>query len=178
MYEMESETEAAQVSTHGPRFLFFGLLLWNIVQVGLTVEQWPLRVAIQFNAQGQARGWASREAHLWMWLGLSVLLPAFMVGIFASIRYFPPQMINIPNRHYWLAPERRETSLRMVSRMGYGFACMLLLFLAGLYWILLLANQAAPPQLSAPAMWLALGLYLTAVAGWLIALYRRFRLPN
>jgi hypothetical protein len=148
------------------------------VQVGLTVEQWPLRVAIQFNAQGQAGGWASRESHLLMWLGLVVLLPAFIVTVFSSIGFFPTQMVNLPNREYWLAPERRATTLLKLSRMGYGFASMLLIFLGGLYWMLLAANQAAPPQLPSQAMWITLGLYLAAVAGWLVALYRGFRLPR
>lgn len=159
------------------KLVCFALLLANIVQVGLTVQQWPQRVAIQFNAAGQPGGWASREAHLLLWLAMVVLLPLFMMGVFYSVRFLPDQLINIPHREFWLAGERREQSVRQISRMGYWFTCLLLLFFAVLYWILLAANQAVPPRLPALAMWLLLASFLLAVGGWLVVFYAKFRTP-
>src|SRR5579872_5795647 len=138
----------------------------------LTYPLLPERVATHFDAAGAPNGWMSRAAHLWticgFWFGLSL----FEIGAFYAIRFFPPTLLNLPRRDYWLAPERRDESFAFVLRSGVWLACLQSLFLLGLHLFVVAGNRTQPARLSS-GFWLLMACFLAVVGGWTYALIRR-----
>ncbi len=155
------------------------LTVFLLCQIGfvaamvLTFDRLPERVAAHFDAAGQANRWVYRTSHIWMTGALGVGLSALTLGIFYSIRFFPPSMINLPRRDYWLGAERREETLGWVFRAGVWLASAEVLFMLGLHLLVVSANEASPPHLSSGAWFLA-GLFVAFIIVWIGVLFRRF----
>jgi hypothetical protein len=82
----------------------------------------PATIATHFDARGLPNGWMPKEGLLWMNFALFSTLGA----LFA---FFPVRLMNLPNKSYWLAPERAaetETFVR-ASNMRMGAATLILL---------------------------------------------------
>lgn len=114
-----------------------------------------------------------RTAHLWTMAaiggGLSVLLP----GVFYCLRFLPVSGINLPNRDYWLSPERRGETYRVFFAAGLWLAALQVLLMLGLYLLVVEANASQPPRMS-DAVWLLGGGYLLAIGVLIYLLVRRF----
>ena len=87
----------------------------------------------------------------------------------------PPQLIDLPNKQYWLAPERRAATLDSLSSMGLPFAFALVVFLCFVHWLVLKANAVQPAQLAEVPLLVGLAVLGVATLLWLLALFRRFR---
>jgi serine/threonine-protein kinase len=108
----------------------------------------PPRVASHFNAAGNPDAEMSRESHIALMAAVGMGLPLALVCIFYSIRWLPTSIVNMPNRQYWLAPERRaETSNRMLQ-FGLWLATLEALLLLGIHLLVVAANRAQPVRLS------------------------------
>ncbi len=149
----------------------FVVMLWR------TADLFPARVATHFGLDGEANGWMSRRGHLWFMTGFGLGLPVVIVALHYAARFFPNESINLPNKGYWLAPGRRESSLRWVLRHSLWLASLVLAFMLALHFIILQANRVSPPHLPGWAMTGVLGVFLAAVGCWVARLYFAFRRP-
>nr|WP_303652436.1 DUF1648 domain-containing protein [Paludisphaera mucosa] len=134
-----------------------------VVAVAATYSRLPARVASHFAADGRADGWSSRPAY-----AAILLLGAAAVAIFCAVpvnlaRVVPDEMINLPNREYWLAPERRRETLDRLSALGLAIAAATTALFLAVHLEIVRAHREDPPRLP-----LAEGLVL--IAGYLIAL--------
>lgn len=115
----------------------------------------------------------SRTAHLWTMAafggGLSVLLP----GLFYCLRFLPVSGINLPNREYWLAPERRDETYRVFFVAGVWLASLQVLLMIGLHLLVVDANASQPPRMSNSVFMLGGG-FLLAIGVLIYLLVRRF----
>ena len=144
----------------------------------LTIEQLPERVASHFGSDDDPDGWMTRASYIVFILSFLLVYPvliAFLIGFLPRIK---PDWVNFPNRDYWLAPERREESLKFLSAHGYWFGCLLLLLVIGVHYAILMANRSDTPTLP-------LGIFIPLLAGflsgfmvWLVVILRRFRKPR
>ncbi|MBX3417048.1 MAG: DUF1648 domain-containing protein [Pirellulaceae bacterium] len=85
-----------------------------LVGLGLLVWYWPQlpeNIATHFDEHGLPNGLLSKPTAVMLSAGLVTLLPLFFVGISVVIRWMPTSTINLPNREYWLAPERRDAAM-------------------------------------------------------------------
>jgi hypothetical protein len=160
---------------HNPLFVLLILTAIDGLMLGATRRQLPPSVASHFDIRGNADGWSDTETFVLVFAVLSLGLPLMMVGIFRLTRYLPPSLINLPNRDYWLAPERREETYSVLLRQSLWLACLVQVYVMGLYLLALEANFHDPAQLSVPAMLGLLAGFLLGVAYWVVLLYRRFR---
>jgi hypothetical protein len=146
-----------------------------ITGIALTVDWLPARVASHFGANGLANGFMARDVYLVFAIGMVVVPPALVgLTVTLSLRYFP-QFLNIPNRDYWLAPERRDDTATYLQGHSAWLAALLGLFALGIHLLVVRANRSVPAQLeNGPflAMLLAFGIVMVA---WIGALARRFR---
>ena len=78
-------------------------------------ELLPARVATHFDSAGLPNGWMERDVHLMFSVGLVAFLSALFLLARFSITRLPPSRLNIPNKAYWLAPERRDETVRRVA---------------------------------------------------------------
>ena len=111
------------------RVLFIVLL---VLCVGQSLYYYPLlpdRVASHFGASGQPDAWADKEILVKIYLGVVAFIAILFPGIGFLISKTPPSMINLPNKDYWLSPERRQDTMDTLSRqfLWFGSATLLLL---------------------------------------------------
>jgi len=158
---------------HAPAFvlvLLYGALL---VLLFSTVPDMPQRVAIHFNAEGEADNWAGRTTHALFIAGLPLLITALFAGLAALTTRFP-KLLNIPRRDYWLAPERLRFTAALMLRWLLWLACLITIFFGALHWIVLLANQTQPAKLSMSHLLPLVMHFLIACMIWTASLLMRF----
>jgi len=138
----------------------------------------PDRVATHFDFRGNPDGWMSKQADLLLMGVLGVGLPLFMMGMCYATRFLPARLVNIPNREYWLAPERRRQTSAYVAAQSIWLACVMLAFMTVVHLLVVFANQQSSPRLSTP---LILGIstgFLVATGFWAWGLVDHFRRPS
>ncbi|PYM14260.1 MAG: hypothetical protein DME18_07135 [Verrucomicrobia bacterium] len=119
--------------------------------------------------------WMNRSTYLVFSVALGIGLPLLLIGLGYVVRFLPVNSINIPNRNYWLAPERRVVTFDFLFRHLLWLACFEAIFMIGVHLLIADANRQVPPHLSLPLFWGVFGSGLTFVAIWLGVLLRRFR---
>lgn len=137
----------------------------------------PERVASHFDGAGRPDGWSTRGS-LYATSGIVLAGILFLaMGIPALVRLMPASLINVPNREYWLAPERREeTHLRLDAFMA-AFGCGTLVFFALVMGLVVRANISGGGRMSALAMWALFAAYFVFIGAWMWRLYAAFRAP-
>ncbi len=90
------------------------LALLMVVQMAYYYPQLPDTVASHFNAMGRPNGWMSKTAFVVIVLAALLLSAAPTVG-FALLLPHLQNAMNLPNKEYWLAPERRDNTLAFVG---------------------------------------------------------------
>jgi len=83
--------------------------------------------------------------------------------------------INLPNKSYWLAPERRAETFRFLGAMLAWFSCGLLFVLISGTFLALRANLTDEGRFNSEAMLMILGAFLLFVILWLFRMFRHFR---
>jgi uncharacterized membrane protein len=139
-----------------------------------TTGQLPERVASHFAAGGLPNGWMTHDGYLAFMLAFAVLLPAIVVAGVGLVPHVSPRRVNIPHRHYWLAPERRAATFSSLASRACWLGCLIAVFLAGLHYAILEANAAVPPRLPADLFWTLLVAFVVGIALWISTLYLRF----
>jgi uncharacterized membrane protein len=135
----------------------------------------PDKVATHFGAGGQPNGWMSRSEHLILMGALGLGMPLVSVIIALLSRYIPSGMVNIPNRQYWLSPERREQTSRYITRQMFWMASLEVAFFAGIQWSIVEANRLTPVQLPADKFWPLFIGFMAAIGIWSIVFILHFR---
>ena len=135
----------------------------------------PDPVASHFGFSGRPNGWTT---HFRMIAGLVVLVLLF-AAIFAATFFFgriPDRLINLPNKPYWLASERREATLLYLSAWLRWFLVLTLVFLTLVVGLTFRANLHTPPQLSVAALGVLI-IYLAAAVTMVVTLFMRLHRP-
>jgi uncharacterized membrane protein len=138
-----------------------------------TYRQLPLRVASHFGVDGVANGWASRESYAWTLIIILTAVTLAIAGSAAIIRITPTNLVNLPHREYWLAPDRREATIGVVQRFGFIMAGLTSLLFLAIHLLTVAANESQPAVLSSAVWWL-LGAFLAATGAMVFMLYKRF----
>jgi uncharacterized membrane protein len=148
--------------------LFFGYVITSYGSL-------PAHVASHFDIEGQPNGWMSRDGLVKFMIGFGIFMPLFVVGMMAVTGRIPVSFVNLPNRDYWLAPERRKATSAVLLHYALWFACMNVLFVTGLHWLIVQSNApGGKPHLNGIGMALVLGGFLIGTGIWVIFLRRRF----
>lgn len=158
-----------------PAILFMVVFAAFVVYVVASTSQLPDHVASHFNASGQADGWMPRSSVSRFALTMGCGLSFSMIAVFWLIRFLPARLMNLPNRDYWLVPERRQATYAVFSRYSFGLACITTAFVAGLHYLIIDANTRTPPAMSTTRMLVMTVLYLGSLGLWILSLTRRFK---
>jgi uncharacterized membrane protein len=151
------------------------LIACAAVFICLSSRSLPALVAAHFDAAGHANRYVAREPYIAILLLITVVVPLLMVIIPGRAFSHPDVRINLPNRDYWLAPERREATVRFLSRQTSLFAWLLVVFLCYTQWLVVRANAVNPPTLDSRAFLSGLTLFMVCTVLWIVRLIRRFR---
>jgi serine/threonine-protein kinase len=153
------------------------LLAGFVAFIGHSSKQLPDRVATHFDLHGKPNGWMTRAQHVKFSVGVGVGTPVLVVGVFALVRKTKGWGLNIPNKAFWLAPERQQTTFAFLRRHGYWLAGSLVIFHAGLFESVVLANSRTPAYLAPTHVAWLTGGFLVFLAIWIAVLFARFRRP-
>ncbi|HKJ45871.1 MAG TPA: DUF1648 domain-containing protein [Balneolales bacterium] len=161
-------------SKHLAGTLMIMLLFIGTLQIYLYSSMLPQKIATHFNAHGQADGWMSHRAFILYSIGMFY----FMGGIFLLsgwvIPKLPTELINIPNRGYWLHPARKEQAVEVLITYLYWIGVSTILFLLILTQMTILAN-IHQSIISSKIFWTVTGSYIVCIftLGW--KMYRYFK---
>lgn len=153
-----------------------GLTVLALVQQGLYWPHWPERVATHFGPGGRADGWMSRGPAVLFQALLQTLFPWLLVAIGQWVGKLPNAVINMPNKDYWLAPERRDESLQWMAGMLSWVAVLMSIFLGCIGHLTYRANVTGENLALGPFLGV-LVLFLLAVFGLTGSSLWRFRRP-
>lgn len=157
------------------------LVLAGGVLVIQAIHYWPQLpdvMASHFGVDGEADGWSSKQSFFGIMLAVAALTIALFGLLPALVRSLPASMVNVPNRDYWLAPERRQDLLERIERGMIPFGVATLLFLAAVTQLVIRANLAPQGAASLDGLWPVLILYLALTPVWLIWFVRLFKTPG
>ena len=156
--------------------VFIALLLFAILFVVGTVSQLPPMVASHFDAAGQANAFMSRSGYTRFVLCLALGLPLGVVAILTAV-YSRATDLKLPNREYWLAPQRIDRTRAFLVAHGVWFGSLLVILACLVHWLELVANREQPPHLSNSMFAAVMIAFLLATAAWIAALMVAFRRP-
>lgn len=137
----------------------------------------PDRMAIHFNAFGQADGWGYKRQFFIFYGAIAAVMSLLFWGLPLLIRLVPEALINLPNKDYWLAPERKKQTLDRLSDQMLFTGCMALLLLDGILFLVIKTNLSATPVLQAEWMWGLIVAFIASNVVWTVNLIRSFRRP-
>ena len=112
-----------------PYSVFIVLLLLCIGHAAYYYPLLPDRVASHFGASGKPDAWSSKDHFVKFYLVVVVFIAVLFSGIGFILKKVPASLINLPNKDYWLSPERREDTIAVLSGqfLWFGSATLLLM---------------------------------------------------
>ena len=157
-----------------PQAVFVLLAFLGFLQARNFANAMPNVMATHFGASGSANGWQTKGQFFVLeivLLGVCLLVGFVVPAIISAV---PPELVNLPNKDFWLAPIRRDHTIAVIRIQMAWFACALLTFLIVVNQLVFNANQLVPHQLNAPQFTIALVAFLGFVAIWLVRLIGYF----
>jgi uncharacterized membrane protein len=158
-----------------PKLIYGLVAAVGLIYFSFLYPQLPDPMASHFNANGVATAWMPKSGFF--------LLFAFVM-LFASTPVFllPWQIaaksndkLNLPNKEYWLAPERRGETMRYLGiQMGW-FGCALLAMLLCGFYFAVAANLKPDHSFDSSSFYVALVAFLIFSFSLPVRLLSHFR---
>ncbi|MBK9138155.1 MAG: DUF1648 domain-containing protein [Verrucomicrobia bacterium] len=163
--------------THGLLILLGVLVLAAAGDLLWLYPALPEQVATKFNSDGVAKAWGTKAG----FLAVQILAMLLLIGLALAGRFLVPRLpgnlINMPHRSYWLAPEREQFTRRRIGELVLALCAAQLAFLIALTHLTLRANLQPSPRLGNEPFWLVGG--LLGITALLIGrFYWTFRRPR
>lgn len=150
-------------------------LLLAIVFVFVTGSSLPPVVASHFIVGGAADGSMPRSSYLLFTIVLLAGLPLLIALLSSVSTFLPIRFINLPNREYWLAPERQDETWPYIREQGCHFGVMLIVFLCFIHWLVIRANSHNPPLFPESLFFICMAVFLVGLVVWLGRFVAHFR---
>lgn len=160
------------------RALFYILFLAAIAQCIHDFPLLPDRIASHFGPSGAPNGWVAKTQFFIMYLGL--LLSALFVEFWLhrTIANKPEGKLRLPNKAYWLAPERRAGTLGYFQSFFAWYGCAFLFTIAFAMGLTLRANLSDPIVLPTGPMLRVLSGFVLFNVFAVITMYRHFSITK
>jgi uncharacterized membrane protein len=158
-----------------PLILFVLLCVLLVGEAVYYLPMLPPRLATHFDASGRANGWSSQTGFRTVLTALIVIFTAMFAGT-GLLRRIPDRFMNLPNKSYWLAPDRRDQALAFICDWMRWFLVTVMSLLALVIGMILRANLVTPPHMPNSVVWFLLAYLATSVV-MVVVLVRRFRAP-
>ncbi len=147
----------------------------GIIQSIWHYTQLPERVASHFGPSGIADGWMSSLANLCVSAALFILMTLIMFFVPKLVSVVPVRFVNLPNRDYWLADERKKQTLDDIAERMATFGIAINLCFIFIMHMVYKANMSGTQILDENTFLMVSGIFMLFMAGWLFSFFRRFR---
>lgn len=143
--------------------------LWSIM---------PEQLAAHFNIQGSPDRFVSKAQ--FFRFQLQTMLVVILVSLLSQIilLVLPPNMVNLPHREYWLAPERRDETMGRISDFGAVLFGVILLAVQSVFEVSAYANLHTPIVFDARWVGIFMVIAFAVIILMLIRLIFSFRLTS
>jgi len=162
-----------------PKLVYVLLAATGIIYFSFLYPQLPDPMASHFNGSGAVTAWMPKSAFFLLFpiIILAAGVPIFLVPL--SLAKLPNDKINLSNKEYWLAPERRAETIQYVGiQMGWFGCAVLALLLCNLYNTVA-ANLRPSHTFDSGSFYIALGAFFAFLVFWLVRLLTHFaRVPS
>jgi uncharacterized membrane protein len=157
-----------------PKLLFAILAVGAAIYFSTYYAQMPDVVASHFNGRGVPNGWQTKPAFFGLFAGMSALAAVLGFGIPRIIASVPPQLINLPNKQYWLAPEHLAETMMFLNAYFAWFGCAVFLIMILTFDYAIQSNLHPDNRPDVSRMWYILVGFLMFVVVWIIRMFIRF----
>jgi uncharacterized membrane protein len=157
-----------------PLYAWITVVLLHAAQTIYYYPRLPAVVAQHFGAQGNPNGWAPREFFFGLSWFILLLLSALLMFMPRLLSRMPVSMINLPNKDYWLAPERKTESLRFMEQQMEWMAVITVAFLVLVMHLAIRANLNPAHRLENTPFIVLLAAFALLISREIATLYRRF----
>jgi len=162
-----------------PKLVFAVLAVGAAIYFSTYYVQMPDVVASHFNGRGVPNGWQTKSAFFGLFTGMSVLAAVLGFGIPRIIASVPPQLINLPNKQYWLGPEHQAETMAFLKAYFAWFGCAVFLIMILTFDCAIQSNLHPDHRPDVSRMWYILAGFLALMVVWIIRMFARFgRLPR
>jgi len=152
--------------------VFFTLLLLCIAHAVYYYPLLPDRVASHFGASGRPDAWSSKESFVKIYLIVVAFIAVLFPGIGIIVRKIPANLMNLPNKDYWLSPERKQETVAVLSRQFLWFGSATLLLMLDIFHQSFRVHLGKAQALDHP--WISIVVYVVFTTFWSIALIAKF----
>jgi uncharacterized membrane protein len=167
------------MNSRRPRWSFVALVAYGAIHFSYLYPQLPAVVASHFDARGAANAWQTKQEFFVVFAGATALA-AFLVFVVSALTAIVPlRFVNLPNKNYWLAPERLAISHRFLSSWFAWYGCavygvILVVFDYAVKW-----NLGAAEKPNQALLWYGLAAFGAFTLVWIVRLMVRFgRVPD
>lgn len=158
------------------RFLVL-IAVFTVIQIALQAPYLPAQLAVRFNAAGAPVAWNSPQ----YFATVNVCIVALIVSAFLIL----PGMLSrrrrlkwrLPNRDYWLAPERLPKTVEYLQRQFLWYGIVTLVLLMAVFQLVVAANAVQPARLNVQRLGWLLASYIAFIIVWAWSLWRTFSRP-
>jgi len=152
--------------------VFILILLLCLGQAAYYYPLLPDRVASHFGASGRPDAWSSKESFVKIYLIVVAFIAVLFPGIGIIVRKIPANLMNLPNKDYWLSPERKQETVAVLSRQFLWFGSATLLLLLDMMHQTFRVHLGKAQALEHP--WTSIVAYVVFTTAWSIGLIVKF----
>lgn len=162
------------------RIALFAVAAMALLAVAQNAWYWgqlPDRVATHFNLEGTPNDWMTKTNATIMMSGFQIGMPFLLIAITLLAARLPASMVNIPNREYWLHPDRHASSMRYVQTFMNWIAVAFALFAMVVSHLVFVANRDGD-GLNTRWFYALMTVFLVSIFISVVTLIYHFRLPQ
>lgn len=162
-----------------PKGLFLLLAISASIYLAHYYPRLPRVVASHFDQHGFANGWETKQRFFELFAGMTLLSAFLVFAVPTIIALMPSQLINLPNKQYWLGPEHRAASMQFLSAWSAWFGCAVYIVILLAFDYAVQTNLRAPYGPNPARLWYSLVVFAAFTLIWTIRLFGRFgRVPG
>ena len=161
-----------------PKLILLLLALYAAFHFSSLYSQLPSVVASHFDGRGTPNGWQTKQAFFTGFVGMTVLCVLIGFGLARLIGAMPVQLINLPNKRYWFAPEHREETLEFFKTYFAWFGCAIYAVMITFVDYAAQSNLHRDHPPGVAHLWYTIGGFLTFLIAWLVRMLTKFLYPS
>jgi uncharacterized membrane protein len=166
------------VDSRLPKLVFVVIAIVATIYFLSNYAQLPEIVASHFNGRGVANGWQTKSSFLTAFAGVVAIAALLTFGVPFLVSKVPVQLINLPHKEYWLAPEHRAETMAILGGSFAWFGCAVLVVVTTAINYAVGRNLHPEAQMNPPALVYVLGGFVVFALVWSIRMLAYFsRVP-
>ena len=154
------------------RSIFIIVLVLCAAQAAYYYPLLPDRVASHFGVSGRPDAWEGKGVFMMIYLGVVAFIAVLFFGMRHLLGRIPSSLINLPNKDFWLSPERRQETLDLLSQQFHWFGSATLLLLLDIFHQAFRVSVGKAPVLEHPVT--SIIVYIAFSVLWSIGLIAKF----